>query len=94
MDVVLALSLAKILPFHFLRTFRILNAPLYGFMKLIHRDWGWATASTPGLSWGTFVILALMPLIYAVFCTVGYELGVRHISIKERLVDRQENKAE
>ena len=94
MDVVLALSLAKILPFDFLRTFRILNAPLYGFMKLIHRDWGWATASTPGLSWGAFVILALMPLIYVAFCTVGYELGVRHISIKERLVYRQENKAE
>lgn len=90
MDIVLALSLAKVLPFDFLRTFRILNAPLYGFMKLIHRDWGWATATTPGLSWGAFVVLALMPLVYVVFCTVGYELGVRHISIKEKLVYKQE----
>lgn len=93
MDVVLALSVAKVLPFDFLRTFRILNAPLYGFMKLIHRDWGWATATTSGLSWGAFIVLALMPLIYVAFCTVGYELGMRHISIKDKLVYKQEKEA-
>ncbi len=90
MDVVLALSIAKILPFDFLRTFRILNAPLYGFMKLVHWDLGWPTATTPGLSWGEFVVLALMPLIYVVFCAVGYELGIRHISIKEKMVYKQD----
>lgn len=89
MDVILALSIAQILPFDFLRTFRILNAPLYGFMKLVHWNLGWATATAPGLSWGEFVVLALMPLIYVVFCAVGYELGLRHISIKEKLVYKQ-----
>ena len=81
MDVVLALSVFEVVEFEFLRTFRILNAPLYGFMKLV----------SPGLTAtaAEFVILALLPFVYLLFCGAGYELGKRHISIKERLVYKQ-----
>ncbi len=79
MDILLALSVFEAISFNFLRVFRILNAPLYGFMKLVH-------PGIDGLSLGNFIILALMPLVYVIFSTLGYELGVRHISIKDRLV--------
>ena len=80
LDVLLALSKLGMLGFDFLRAYRIFNAPIYGFMKLVN------AGDISTLSWGKFVILALMPLIYFVFCGAGYELGFRKISIKDRLI--------
>ncbi len=81
LDAVLGLSVFGVLKFNFLRAFRIINAPLYGFMKLVNA----------GLDITAFeyIVLALMPFIYLLFCGFGYEFGIRHISIKERLVYKQ-----
>ena len=81
LDIVLALSVFGVFDFEFLRAFRIINAPLYGFMKLVNA----------GLEISVFeyIITALMPFVYLLFCGFGYELGIRHISIKERMVYKQ-----
>lgn len=81
LDIVLALCVFDVVNFEFLRAFRIINAPLYGFMKLVNAGLE-ITASE-------YVFMALMPFVYLLLCGFGYELGVRHISIKERLVYKQ-----
>ena len=81
MDIVLGLSVFRVLDFNFLRAFRIINAPLYGFMKLVNTGLD--------ITGAEFVITALIPFVYLLFCGFGYEFGLRHISIKERLVYKQ-----
>ncbi|MEG2597161.1 MAG: hypothetical protein RR977_01940 [Oscillospiraceae bacterium] len=92
LDVVLALSMLKVIPFDFFPAFRLINAPLYGLMKMVQPQGGVTTAEVAGLSWGGFAIVALLPLIYLLFCAAGYELGMRHISIKQKMMYKDQKK--
>lgn len=106
----LALSKVKVIPFDFMPIYRILNAPMWGFINLIHAGGAIAHAATEAipatdtmpaidampateaLSWGGFVILALLPLIYVIIGTVGYYMGTRRISVMSKLVYKDDKK--
>ena len=51
-----------------------------------------AMPATDGLSWGAFVLIALLPLLYVICTTVGYYMGTRRISVLSKLVYKDDKK--
>ena len=107
----LALSMMRVLGFDFMPFYRLINAPMWGFINLIKPLGGAiphaateeipATDTTPaieampatdGLSWGAFVLIALLPLLYVICTTVGYYMGTRRISVLSKLVYKDDKK--
>lgn len=100
----LALSMAEVLPFDFMPFYRILEAPVWPLINVIHpygaiahaaveaNEYMEATAATAGLGWGQFVLVSLLPLIYVPFGVAGYELGLRRISVGLKLMYEDKNK--
>ena len=100
----LALSIAGILPIDFLPFYRLLNSPLWGIINLIHpygaiphaevleTETTVYQAATAGMSWGQFIGVILLPLIYVPFTTVGYILGYKRFSIIQKVVYKNEKK--
>lgn len=104
MNIPLALSKMEIIPFDFMPIYRLLLSPLWPLINFIHpygaipydaspaTEYTEAMAATPGLGWGQFGLLVLLPLIYTLFSWIGYELGYHRISVGFRLVYEDKNK--
>lgn len=97
-DLLLLLSMVRVLPIDFLPFYRMLNAPLWPLINMIHAygaipydavaatETMEAIEATAGLSWGGFVGMCLLPLIYTAFCVLGYYLGHKRISIRSKMI--------
>lgn len=106
LNIPLALSMTGIIPIDLLPFYRLLQAPVWPLINLIH-PYGAvaheateaieelnvaAMPATPGLGWGQFALLWLLPFIYTFFATAGYELGVRRIELGFKLMYEDKKK--
>lgn len=104
LNIPLALSMVGVIPFDFMPIYRILEGPVWPLINVIHPYGAVAHAAveatelfegspaTAGLGWGQFALIVLLPLIYTLFAVLGYEMGVRRISVGFKLMYEDKNK--
>ncbi|MCI8600401.1 MAG: hypothetical protein HFE45_02275 [Oscillospiraceae bacterium] len=106
LNIPLALSMVELIPIDLLPFYRILQAPVWPLINLIHPHGAvaheataaieelniTAMPATPGLGWGQFALLWLLPFIYTFFVVAGYELGIRRIELGFKLMYEDKKK--
>jgi len=100
----LALSMIEVIPFDFMPIYRLLNAPFWPLINIVHPYGAIAKAeilesettvyqaATLGLTWKQFFTVMVFPAIYIPFVSIGYWLGLKRISIGQKLVYKSEKK--
>lgn len=105
MNIPLALSKMGLFgSFDFMPYYRILMAPIWPLINFVHphgsipydampaTELTEAFPATPGLEWGQFAIIAVLPVIFILFIWAGYELGFHRISLGFKLVYEDKEK--